>query len=191
GYSTLYGSSAGIPSAGPQVAGSFGNFGGAPGGAAPDRTDGQFDHTRGDATTSANIPSVDTTASSGGMPGGGPGGDVSSELISYLEANQGSDTYLIATTDSQSAAQIILASDQPVMSLGGFTGSDPILTVDQFASLVESGQVRYVLAGGGMGGGPQGSGTSAIISWAKANGTLVTIGQSQVYDLGSLQGASA
>ncbi|MBV9578139.1 MAG: glycosyltransferase family 39 protein [Chloroflexi bacterium] len=247
GYSTLYGSSAGIPSAGPQVAGTFGGFGGAPG------SDGQFDHSRDDASMSANITSDDTTATSnrsidttsvdssssgstsvdttasgstsvlgmsangasgsdtsggstsagasvadsggapgGGMPvGGGPGGDVSSELISYLEANQGSDTYLIATTDSQSAAQIILASDQPVMSLGGFTGSDPILTVDQFASLVESGQVRYVLAGGGMGGGPQGSGTSAIISWAKANGTLVTIGQSQVYDLGSLQGASA
>jgi 4-amino-4-deoxy-L-arabinose transferase-like glycosyltransferase len=83
------------------------------------------------------------------------------------------------------------------MSLGGFTGSDPILTVDQFANLVESGEVRYVLASGGFGGGPGGqSGTSSIMSWVQANGTLVTItssdgSQTQVYDLSSLQGATA
>lgn len=133
--------------------------------------------------------------------GGGPGGSVSSGLISYLEANQGPATYLVATTNSNSAASIILASGgEPVMSLGGFTGSDPIVTVDQFANLVESGQVRYVLVGGGAGGGvggggPQGSGSSSIISWVTANGTLVSdsaIGsQAQLYDLSSLQGVSA
>ena len=125
-------------------------------------------------------------------PGGGPGESVSSALISYLEANQGSATYLVATANSNSAASIILASHEPVMSLGGFTGSDPILTVDQFASLVASGQVRYVLLGGG---GPQGAG-NAISQWVQANGTLVSsaaIGeasgsqQTQLYDLGSLQ----
>jgi 4-amino-4-deoxy-L-arabinose transferase-like glycosyltransferase len=138
----------------------------------------------------------------GGMPdgmsgGGGPGG-VSASLISYLQAHQGSATYLVATLNSQTAASIILATNQPVMSLGGFTSSDPILTVDQFASLVRSGQVRYVLLGGSPGPGGQSS-NSAISQWVQANGTPVSaseIGdsstsQSQLYDLGSLQGAAA
>ncbi|MBV9544832.1 MAG: glycosyltransferase family 39 protein [Chloroflexi bacterium] len=145
GYSTLYGSNAGIPSAGPQIA--------------------------------------DERA-------GGPGDQVSADLVSYLEDNQGSATYLAATSNSNSAASIILATGQPVMSLGGFSGGDPILTVDQFANLVASGQVRYVLVGGG--GGPQDSGTSSIMSWVQANGTVVTIAsgsasQTRLYALGSAQ----
>jgi hypothetical protein len=87
------------------------------------------------------------------------------------------------------------------MSLGGLTGSDPILTVDQFATVVSSGQLRYVLVGGGGGGGagPQSSGSSAIMTWVQANGTLVSstaIGdsstsQTQLYDLSGVQGALA
>jgi 4-amino-4-deoxy-L-arabinose transferase-like glycosyltransferase len=110
-------------------------------------------------------------------------------MINYLVANQGSATYLVATADSQTAASIILASDRPVMSLGGFSGGDPILTVDQFASLVQAGEVRYVLLSG-RGGGPGGqNGTSAIMSWVQANGTAVNIGgsASQLYDLSSFQ----
>ena len=112
----------------------------------------------------------------------------------------GSGTYLVATTNSNTAASIILAADRPVMSLGGFTGSDPILTVDQFAGLVRSGQVRYVLVGGGGGGGPQDNETSSIMSWVKANGTLVPSSamgdasgsqQTQLYDLSGVQAATA
>jgi 4-amino-4-deoxy-L-arabinose transferase-like glycosyltransferase len=128
----------------------------------------------------------------GNLPGG-PGGEVSTAMVSYLEANQGTATYLAATTNSNTAAALILASGQPVMSLGGFSGDDPILTVDQFAQLVAEGQVRYVLLGGmGGGGGPgqQGS-SSALVQWVEANGTLVpssALGgnssqQAQLYDL--------
>jgi 4-amino-4-deoxy-L-arabinose transferase-like glycosyltransferase len=100
--------------------------------------------------------------------------------------------------NSKSAASIILATNDPVMSLGGFSGRDPILSVDQFAALVKSGQLRYVLLGGGGGGpGPGGQGSGGAISqWVQANGTLVPatqIGgsQTQLYDLGSLQTATA
>jgi 4-amino-4-deoxy-L-arabinose transferase-like glycosyltransferase len=178
GYSSLYASGGGLPSAGPQVSMSNARFAGA-GSARP-----------GNEAQSGG-------AAFGGAAGGGPGGEASSELVSYLEANQGSATYLVATTDSNTAASIILASDQPVMSLGGFTGSDPILTVDQFASLVEAGEVRYVLVNGGGFGGPQDSGTSAIMNWVKTNGTLVSSAalstsgrsQTQLYDLGGLTAA--
>jgi 4-amino-4-deoxy-L-arabinose transferase-like glycosyltransferase len=160
GYSVLYGSNAGIPSAGPQVVDSnsrLGTFAGPPG--------------------------------DGAMGGpGDPGGSTSAALISYLQANQGSATFLVATTNSNTAATIILATSEPVMSLGGFTGSDPILTVDQFANLVQSGVVRYVLLGGMGGGGPQDASNSSILTWVKANGTLVldsSFGsQTQLYALG-------
>ena len=42
------------------------------------------------------------------------------------------------------------------MSLGGFGGNDPILTVTQFQVLVKNNTVRYVLAGGRGGGGGDG-----------------------------------
>jgi 4-amino-4-deoxy-L-arabinose transferase-like glycosyltransferase len=51
------------------------------------------------------------------------------------------------------ADSIILATNKPVMALGGFGGSDPILTTDQLAALVSQGTVRYFLLGSFGGGG--------------------------------------
>jgi 4-amino-4-deoxy-L-arabinose transferase-like glycosyltransferase len=79
-------------------------------------------------------------------------------LINYLEANQGNTKYLVAVPSSQGIAdQIILATNKPVMSLGGFSGSDPILTTRQLASLVANGTVRFFLLNsfGGRGQIPQ------------------------------------
>src|SRR4029077_8643887 len=78
---------------------------------------------------------------------------------------------LVAVPSSNSAASIILATNQPVMSLGGFTGSDPILTTSQLAALVANGTVRFFMVdgGGGGGGGDQGS----LLSWITQNCTAV------------------
>jgi 4-amino-4-deoxy-L-arabinose transferase-like glycosyltransferase len=66
-------------------------------------------------------------------------------LIRYLEANQGNATFLVATPSSMTADGIILATNKPVMAMGGFSGSDPILTVNQLASLVANGTVHFFL----------------------------------------------
>ena len=67
-------------------------------------------------------------------------------LIRYLEANQGTTKFLVAVPSSQGISDtIIIATDKPVMSLGGFSGSDPILTTNQLASLVANGTVRFFL----------------------------------------------
>lgn len=66
-------------------------------------------------------------------------------LISYLEANQGNTKFLVATPSSSTAAPIILATNQPVMALGGFSGGDPILTTSQLQTLIRNGTVRYFL----------------------------------------------
>ncbi|HWC39529.1 MAG TPA: hypothetical protein VG476_13415, partial [Acidimicrobiales bacterium] len=102
------------------------------------------------------------TGSAGSIgPSGAPGGrgTVSAGLISYLRSHQGSAKYLVAVNGSMQAAPIILASGQPVITMGGFNGSDPAPTLAQLQALVSSGQVHYVLLGGGGPGG--GAGPSA------------------------------
>src|SRR5712692_585631 len=84
----------------------------------------------------------------GNFAGGrGDNGGTNQALVSFLEANQGNATYLVAVPSSMTADNIILATNKPVMSLGGFGGSDPILTTDQLATLVSQGTVRYFLLG--------------------------------------------
>jgi 4-amino-4-deoxy-L-arabinose transferase-like glycosyltransferase len=66
--------------------------------------------------------------------------------MNYLEANQGRTKFLVVVPSSQGIADvIILATNKPVMSLGGFSGSDPILTPSELASMVANGTVRFFL----------------------------------------------
>jgi 4-amino-4-deoxy-L-arabinose transferase-like glycosyltransferase len=104
----------------------------------------------------------------GGMRGGSASGD--SALISYLEANQGTAKYLVAASGSQTTASIIIATGKPVVTIGGFSGSDNAPTVAQLAAMVKAGELKYVLIGGG--GGP-GGGSNAISAWVQAHGTAV------------------
>jgi hypothetical protein len=66
---------------------------------------------------------------------------------------------------SRSAVTLELASGgKAVMAMGGFTGSDPAPTLAEFEKWVKLGDITYYLAGGGMGGGPGGQGSSSQIS---------------------------
>jgi 4-amino-4-deoxy-L-arabinose transferase-like glycosyltransferase len=146
---------------------------------------------RGSAYPGADLPDGSPSSGRGGLDGpdgqagprgfGGPGGAADQTVIDYLEANQGSASYVVATPSSMAAAPIILATGKPVMSLGGFLGSDPILSAQQFANLVQTGVVRYVLNGGGGPGGPGGRGNSIVSSWVQQSCAPVA-GVSQLYD---------
>jgi 4-amino-4-deoxy-L-arabinose transferase-like glycosyltransferase len=91
-------------------------------------------------------------ARGGNFGGGDENANVNPALIRYLEANQGNATYLVATPSSMTADGIILATNKPVMAMGGFGGSDPILTTSQLATLVAKGTVRFFLLGSFAGG---------------------------------------
>jgi 4-amino-4-deoxy-L-arabinose transferase-like glycosyltransferase len=91
-------------------------------------------------------------AQGGNFGGGDENANANPTLIRYLEANQGNTTYLVATPSSMTADGIILATNKPVMAMGGFSGSDPILTTSQLATLVAKGTVRFFLLGS-FGGG--------------------------------------
>ena len=90
----------------------------------------------------------------GGPPRGGPppGGNGDSALVEYLLANKGDAEYLVAVSNAMSASPIILNTDEPVISLGGYNGVDPVITPDGLADLVDGGAVRFFLVGGGPGG---------------------------------------
>jgi 4-amino-4-deoxy-L-arabinose transferase-like glycosyltransferase len=69
-------------------------------------------------------------------------------LVDYLEANQGDAKYLVAAIRSRIASPIILNTDEPVISLGGFNGADPVFSNEGLASLVKEGTVRFFLIEG-------------------------------------------
>ena len=132
------------------------------------------------------------TPPTGGAPTGATGGTAGATadpaLVTYLVENRGTATWIVAATSAQQAGTIELASGQPVMAMGGFSGSDPAPTLAQLKAYVASGQLRYVLVGGGGGfGGPGGSSstTSEIDAWVASVGTVVDYGGNggTLYDL--------
>jgi hypothetical protein len=68
------------------------------------------------------------------------------------------------------------------MAMGGFTGTDPAPTLAEFEQWADAGDITYYIAGGGIGGGPGGQGTSSqITAWVKSHFTSTTIGGETVY----------
>ena len=108
----------------------------------------------------------------GGMRGPAGGGDVSSELVAWLRAHQGSARYLVAATGSQASAPIIIATGEPVVTIGGFNGRDPAPTVAELERMVAAGELRYVLVGG-FGGPGGGSSSSELQTWIEQHGPVV------------------
>jgi hypothetical protein len=121
-----------------------------------------------------------------GAHGGGFGGQVrvSAAIRSALDANAGQYRWVLATDGSQSAAGIELATGEPVMAIGGFSGEGGNLTLAQFERDVAAGEIHYYSASAGGGPGGQGS-TSAITTWVKAHYKAVIIGGETFYDLTS------
>lgn len=115
--------------------------------------------------------------------GGQDGTNVDSALLKYLEAHQGTAKYLVAVDSSNQADTIILATNKPVMALGGFSGSDPILTTSKLAALAKNGTIHFfLLNGGGFGG----FGQSSLTTWIQQHCKVVTIsgstGSTQLYE---------
>lgn len=200
-----------IVTAGPAAArGGFGG-GGGPGGGGPMGGGGDRPTRPGAGQAPAGTP--DGQPPGGGqapqglppMPGGGGGGGgrggggggmsglldgqaVSSEVVAVLKKDADDFTWVAATTGSQNAASNQLAAEEPVMAIGGFNGSDPSPTLEQFKQYVADGKIHYFLGGGGFGGGGGGGGGqngsgSSIATWVQSTYKEVTVGDTTLYDL--------
>ncbi len=135
-------------------------------------------------------------AGAGGTGGGGflSASQSNPALTKALRDDASRYTWAAATVNSNNAAGYQLASDEPVMAIGGFNGSDPAPTLAQFEQYVSEGKIHYFIAsgGGGFGGGFGGGSSddaSQITSWVESHFTAETLGGVTVYNLTS--GASS
>jgi 4-amino-4-deoxy-L-arabinose transferase-like glycosyltransferase len=150
------------------------------------------------------VPNGPAAGGSGGPAAGrgGPGGSgqrglgglldtgaAPAELVAALQ--QGADTYdwVAATTGANNAAGLALSSGEPVMAIGGFNGTDPAPTLEQFRALVADGRIHYYVGGSdaaGFAGANGGSDSAqAISAWVGSQFSPTTIGGVTVYDLTS------
>ncbi|WP_139275667.1 ArnT family glycosyltransferase [Mangrovactinospora gilvigrisea] len=113
----------------------------------------------------------------GGFGGGRDGGTVSAAVVKYLTEHRDGARWILAVGTSQQAAQLILSTHQPVVSMFGFTGSDSAMTASRMAELARSGELRYVELGGGRGG------NASVDAWVQAHGTKVDVAGTTLYRL--------
>jgi 4-amino-4-deoxy-L-arabinose transferase-like glycosyltransferase len=120
----------------------------------------------------------------GGGQGGGLFGssNTDSSLVKFLLANQGNAKFIVATESSHSADGLIINTGKPVMSWGGFSGSDPAITLNKFKEDVKEGIVRYVLISYGNGGRSSGKDSESSISGWVSSACMAVSGQSSLYD---------
>ena len=69
---------------------------------------------------------------------------VNQSLLKYLQANTGGIEYLMAVPSSMQGADYVLATGRPVLYMGGFNGSDPVVNAEDLQYLVESGRLRFI-----------------------------------------------
>ena len=195
-----------IPTAGPTVAGGTG-FGGArgggggfPGGGGGGGGGGQLGTppTGGQAGGGQGFtPPGGTTGgapTAGGRTGGGMSGlldatDASDEVVAALTEDADSYTWVAAAIGSNNAAGYQLATEEPVMPIGGFNGSDPSPTLAEFQEYVADGDIHWFIASSTGANGSSGSNASAeIASWVEQNFTAQTVDGVTLYDLSSAAG---
>lgn len=173
-----YGGNSMLPAAGPETTGSMGGFAGEM--PASNGSNG-FD---GNSGTLSNLESpigpsnnkqtnMSNAKQSWNMINKRQGGrgnvSIDKKTLIYLKKNNTGEKYLFATTSYQTAAPYVIDEGESVITLGGFSGSDPVYTVEKLKKLISSGQVKYFLiTDGGMR-----SGSSEVIQWIKKHGEKI------------------
>jgi len=129
----------------------------------------------------------------GGFPGGGRAGGMgglldaatpSADVVAALSEDAADYTWVAAAVGSNNASGYQLATELPVMAIGGFNGSDPSPTLAEFQQYVEDGRIHWFIGGGGFGGQMGGSSASSeIAAWVADHFTATTVGGTTMYDL--------
>jgi hypothetical protein len=95
---------------------------------------------------------------------------VNQELLDYLEANTKNTKYLVAVPSAMQGADYVLATGRPVLYMGGFNGQDDVVSAEDLARMVSTGELRYIYGNGeGRGAG----GDSDISAWVTSACTPV------------------
>lgn len=159
------------PTAGPNTGGGMG--GGQRPSGVPSGTNSSGGQSMGQPPSgsgSSSSSSSTGTRQAGGGGGMGGGTQVTSDMITYLKKHQDGATWLVAVATDQTASSIILESGEPVISMGGWSGTDDAMTLAKLKSLVKAGELHYIVVSSDGGQGTD----SEIATWVKKHGTAVT-----------------
>lgn len=110
---------------------------------------------------------------------------INNSLVDYLEANTEDTTYLMAVPTSMQGADYVLATGRPVLYVGGFKGSDQVVSSADLSQLVERGELRYIYwSSQGMGS------NSEISSWVTSACSVVQGFETSTRNAGAPDGTS-
>ena len=125
-------------------------------------------------------------AGGGGFGGGGGFLNASTPgaaLVTLLQTNAGYYSWVAATIDANSAAGYQLATDDPIMAIGGFNGTDPAPSLAQFEQYVAQGRIHYFIGSGRTPGATSNATSGQIAQWVEQHFTATTVDGVTVYDL--------
>lgn len=143
-----------------------------------ERLSGQADASYGSGRGSMTLP--------------GMGGASGTRLLNYLLAHTTNETWILAVPSSQAGASLIIETGRPVMSIGGFSGSDRILNITSLTTLIQEDKVRYFLTGSlGSAGGGMNAGNSEITSWVSTHCTAVDLSSGNESGVNTINAASS
>ena len=124
---------------------------------------------------------------------GGPGGfggllgspTPSAQVVALVQRDAGDFTWAAAAVGSNTAAGYQLATQLPVMAVGGFNGTDPSPTLAQFQELVAAKKIHWFVGGAGSDRTESGGSDAAaqIAAWVQEHYTATTVGGTTLYDL--------
>ena len=199
-----------LPTAGPPVSGGRGGFGGGPGamrrgpgaGTGGGQAQGAGNSTRQRPTAPGGGQGASQGQGQGAGQGQGPsatrqapnaaggagsllrGSEPSQALAALLLEDADAYTWVAAAVGSNAASGYQLATERPVMAIGGFNGTDPSPTLAQFQQYVAEGRIHYFL-GGDLGGQQNGGSEAAsqIVAWVLEHFTASSVDGVSLYDL--------
>lgn len=109
------------------------------------------------------------------------------ELTALLTADAARYTWPAAVVGSNNAAGYQLAAGVPVMAVGGFNGTDPAPSLDEFGRLVAAGHIHYFIESRIMATSRADHGGSDaavdIADWVVRNFAPRNVGGTVIYDL--------
>jgi 4-amino-4-deoxy-L-arabinose transferase-like glycosyltransferase len=136
----------------------------------------------GDGRSDGGIP-LGPGAALGGLGGLLEASEPGEDLVALLTTDAAAYTWVAATIGANAGAGLQLATERPVLAIGGFNGTDPYPSLAAFQALVAEGEVHYFVSGGR--GGPGGSSASSeeIGAWVTSTFEPTTVDGVTVYDL--------
>jgi 4-amino-4-deoxy-L-arabinose transferase-like glycosyltransferase len=146
----------------------------------------------------SGLPASGTGPGSGtsGLPGrtGGigsllVGSTPGAAVVKMLEQDASGYTWVASAVGSNTAAGYQLATEDPVMAIGGFNGTDPAPTLAEFQQFVKAHRIHYFISGGVVGGagGNGSSDASSITTWVADHFSSKTVDGVTLYDLTAAQ----